>query len=169
MAPEIPSGVYSVVGGNTYDRKRVSFRLRGDRLDPNAITEATGLAPDVAHRKGDPRQAQGQRDLPPWRSGVWSIDSSEALPMEGSHLEHHVTWLLDQIEPSREQLRRLCQEQELVADFYCGFFMNQWNSGVEISAGTLQRIVALGASFGIDIYAPEPGTPDRSVIIGGKG
>jgi hypothetical protein len=157
-----------VVGGEEPDHKRASFRLRGDDLDPDEITELTGLTPEVAHRKGELRSATGRKDLPPWRSGLWSIDSSRDLPVEGNQLEDHVTWLLDRIEPSREQLRRLCAERRLKADFYCGYFMHQSNSGTELSVRTLERIASLGASFGIDIYAPDPGTPDRTIIVGGE-
>jgi Domain of unknown function (DUF4279) len=97
---------------------------------------------------------------------LWSIGSSPGVPDEGTHLEDHVTWLLDRLEPRRDQLRRLCAEQALKADFYCGYFLNQSNGGAQLASGTLERIVALGASFGIDIYAPEPGTPDRSILFG---
>jgi hypothetical protein len=63
-------------------------------------------------------------------------------------------WLLDQLEPHTDTLRRLRDEQGLEADFYCGYFMRQSNSGFSVSARTLTRIVGLGldASFGFDIY-----------------
>jgi hypothetical protein len=168
MDPKFPPGLYWVVGGDTHDRKRASFRLRGDRLEPDVITELTGLTPDMAHRKGDPRQESGRRGLPPWSSGLWSIDSSPDVPDEGTRLEDHVTWLLDRLEPQRDQLRQICAEQALKADFFCGYSLNQSNGGTELASGTLERIAALGASFGIDIYAPEPGTPARSILVGGE-
>jgi len=41
----LPPGEYILVGGEEPDEKRASFRLAGDVLDPDAITQATGLTP----------------------------------------------------------------------------------------------------------------------------
>jgi len=56
--------------------------------------------------------------------------------------------------------------EKLKADFYCGYFMQQSNGGTEFTTSTLGRIVALGATLGIDIYAPDPGSLNRSIIVG---
>lgn len=39
-------------GGDKPDRKHAGFRLTGERLDPDAITQATGLTPQLSHREG---------------------------------------------------------------------------------------------------------------------
>jgi hypothetical protein len=140
-------------GGDQPDHKRASFRLMGDRLDPDSITRATGLTPAVAHRKGEPRApSPSGASYPPWRSGIWCLCSDQALAETGNHLEDHLTWLLDQLEPHAERLRRLADEQGLKADFYCGYSMGQANSGFGLTARTVGRIAALGADFGVDIY-----------------
>lgn len=142
-------------GGDEPDRKHAGFRLMGERLDPDAITLATGLTPHHSHRKGEQRPASrvGKRP-PPWRSGIWILDSEDGLPQTNNHLEDHFTWLLDQLEPHIDVLRRICAERQLSADFYCGYFMGQANSGFVLSAQTLTRIAALDltASVGVDIY-----------------
>ena len=140
-------------GGDQPDDKRASFRLMGDRLDPDSITRATGLTPAVAHRKGDLRApSPSGASYAPWRSGIWCLRSDHGLAETGNHSEDHLTWLLDQLEPHAETLTRLRAEQGLRADIYCGYFMGQANSGFGLTARTVGRIAALGADFGVDIY-----------------
>jgi hypothetical protein len=43
--------------------------------------------------------------------------------------------------------------------------MHQSNSGFELSAQTLGRIVALGATLGVDIYGPDPEDEDRVDVV----
>lgn len=157
---KLPAGTYIVLGGDEPDEKGASFRLMGDALDPDAITQATGLTPSTWHRKGEPRPAS-RTQLPPWRSGLWSLTSDTVLPRKGPHLEEHLGVLLDQLEPVREVLDRLRVEQDLEADFFCGYHMHQSNSGFALSPDTLARIAALGATFGVDIYGPDPDDDDR--------
>jgi hypothetical protein len=140
------------LGGDNPDRKHAAFRLMGDRLDPDAITQATGLTPDVIHRKGEPHVGSSGRHYGPWRSGLWSLDSEKGLDSSGNHLDDHLAWLLDQLEPHAHSLRRLATEQLLSADFWCGYFMGHANSGFGLSAKTIARIAALGADLSFDIY-----------------
>lgn len=48
--------------------------------------------------------------------------------------------------------------------FY-GYFMGQSISGIDLSPRTLNTISALGASLGIGIYAPDPGTSNRAIVV----
>jgi hypothetical protein len=168
---KLPPGEYIVLGGDAPDQKRASFRLHGDALDPDAITRATGLTPHQAHRKGDLRPSSDRRreagrpELPPWRSGLWSLHSETALPRTDNHLEDHLNWLLDQLEPAADVLKQFCVDDDLTADFFCGYFMHQSNSGFVFSTRTLARIVALGATLGVDIYGPNPDDEDRVKIV----
>jgi hypothetical protein len=168
---KLPPGQYTVLGGDAPDHKLASFRLRGDALNPDAITRATGLTPHRAHRKGDHRPSSDRRleagrpELPPWRSGLWSLHSESALPRTDNHLEDHLNWLLDQLEPVVEVVKQFCADDDLTADFFCGYFMHQSNSGFALNTRTLSRIVALGATLGVDIYGPDPEDEDRVKIV----
>ena len=99
-----PAPVLRDVGGDEPDEKHATFRLTGERLDPDAITQTTGLTPDGVVRKGDPVLSRGEV-VSLRRVGVWWIDSAGALPRTDNHLEDHVLWLLDLLEPVADVLR----------------------------------------------------------------
>jgi hypothetical protein len=141
------------LGGDEPDRKHAGFRLMGERLDPDAITQATGLTPHLSHRKGEPRPpSRVGKQLPPWRSGIWVLDSEEVLPQTGNHLDDHLIWLLDQLEPHVRTIHRLSAERGLNSDFWCFYSMGQANSSFDLTARTVARIAAPGADLTFDIY-----------------
>jgi Domain of unknown function (DUF4279) len=163
---KLPPGKYWELGGEEPDRKTASFRLRGDRLDPSAVTRAIGLTPTEAHRKGDSRPHKpGRRKRPPWPTGLWNLESAQYADPSEDRLDGHITQLLDQLEDKADVIHQLCAEQGLIADFFCGYFMCQSNSGFELSVATLERMAALNASFGLDLYGPDPDAADRVVIV----
>jgi uncharacterized protein DUF4279 len=137
-------------GGDHPDGKYVTFRLMGADLDPDKVTRATGLTPDREHRRGDPKPSGS-----PYREGQWSICSSPPLPKTGNGLVDHLRWLIERLGPHAPALRRICEEDELHADFFCGYFMGQANSGFAIDPATLESIAALGADLGIDVYSEQ--------------
>lgn len=141
-------------GGDEADEKHATFRLSGERLDPEAITRATGLTPDIATRRGDP-VLRGGKVMRRRRVGVWCIDSDRELSQEGIHLEDHVRWLLDLLEPVADELRRVSVEQGLVADIGCGYFTGRWNCSFDLSPETVRRIAKLDAALGFDFYVDE--------------
>jgi uncharacterized protein DUF4279 len=146
----LPRGEYLVVGGGRA-RNKASFRLIGDRIDPDAVTRATGLTPSRSHKHGE-LMPSGDRV---WRRGVWSLDSEDAAFDRGTELEDHLSWLLDRLEPHADALHQLMAERGLKADFLCGCFIEGFQAGLELSAETLMRIGRLQASIGLDIYAPD--------------
>ena len=75
------------------------------------------------------------------------------LPERGNHLEDHLIWLLDQLEPHARAIHGLSAEQGLDSDFWCGYFMGQANSSFGLNARTVARIAALGADLTFDLYA----------------
>jgi hypothetical protein len=163
---EFPRGTYHILGGEDPDRRQAAFRLIGERLDPDAVTRAIGLVPSSAHRKDEARPVRLRSpELAPWPVGLWSLESADDGETNRLSMEGHLTYLLDQLEPKAETIRRLCGEQDLRADFYCGYFMHQSNSGFEFSAATLARISALNASLGFDVYGPSSEDGDRTEIV----
>lgn len=138
------------------DAKRVAFRLVGRRLDPHRLTQLTGLRPERSQRYGQldisPKTGVLYR---PYTLGMWSVSSDAFLDEIEPTLEHHIIALLDRLEPFGPELRDIILEDDLTADFFCGYFQGAWNASWEISGHTLGRIVRLGASLGYDSYGPD--------------
>ncbi len=136
------------------DRKHVSFRLMGRRLDPDRLTELTGLRPRHAHRYGQLNLSRTTGILySPYAGGLWSVSTDGIVDEVTATLEDHLLWLLDRLEPHAHEIRDLALADDLTADFFCGYFQGQWNSSWGIQARTLGRIAKLGASLGYDSYA----------------
>jgi len=135
-------------GGDGPDRMHASFRVMGACLNPEKVTRITGLTPDDAHRRGDPK-----RHGNPWREGLWTVCSSPPLPKGGNHLEDHLRWLLDRLEPNASALRHMYAEDGLRADFWCFYSMGRANSSFGITPSTLAGIAAIEAELCLDIYS----------------
>jgi hypothetical protein len=94
------------------------------------------------------------------RTGAWSLKSETALSSVDDHLDAHLRWLLDRLEPRTQQLKELVAAQELNAQFWCAVFMESANVDFELQPETIGRVAALGASLRLDIYGPEDAEPD---------
>jgi hypothetical protein len=139
-------------------KAKVTFRLTGDTLDPQRVTQRLEIAPSRAYARGERSGTRGGRDWY-WRAGLWALRST--MP-EGSELEDHLQALLDQLEP-RAQIIRDFLAEGCAADFFCGLFLDHLNEGVELSPQILGRVAALGATLGLDIYGlSEDGDDERA-------
>ena len=152
--PDFPPGNYVSVGGERLDRRHATFRLTGDLLDPDQITAATGLEPTSSHRAGDPRKATERSPTPSaYRSGLWALDSEATLARHEGTLDDHLNVLLGLLEPVAREVHDSMDDQSLSADFFCGYFLGQWNSSFRISSAIASRIGALGAQLLFDLYS----------------
>ena len=137
-----------------------SFQLRGPRLEPAAVTRALGIEPSLTATRGEPRTRDPART---YRTGAWSLKSEPVLSRVDDHLDDHLRWLLDQLEPRAQQLRAVVAEQELGAEFWCVISMESANVDLELQPETVGRVGALGA-LRLDIYAPEDVEPESIEI-----
>jgi hypothetical protein len=135
------------------DQTYASFRLLGDELDPGEVTRRLRVRPDFAGMKGEP-SARLQRPLP---TGSWSISSRDAVDQRDVDLTGHLQFLLERLLPVADEIRALCEERGLTADFYC-FWMTEWDQGgpEPVPASVLTDIGRVGAALAFDIY-PQPG------------
>ena len=152
-APD-PDTLIPMGGDSPADRKHASFRLMGRRLDPDRLSELTGLRPRHAHRYGQLNISRTSARLyGPYRGGLWSVSTDGELDEQAATLEDHLVWLLDRLEPYSFEIRDMAVADDLTADFFVGYFQHQWNASWVLEARTLGRIGKLGASLGYDSYA----------------
>ena len=152
----LPPGTYVTLSGGSWSTA-AEFQLRGSRLDPDVVTRAVGIEPSRAHKRGDPIRADAERTF---RKGVWSVRSDDALSRTDDHLEDHLRWLLDRLEPSSTQLRRVVAEEALEAEFWCVVDMQARNCDFALQPETIARVGALGATLRLDIYGPGDMEPE---------
>lgn len=148
--PDRSAGI-AVGGRASRDDKFVSFTVMGDQLDPDLLSGLLGTVPDRAHRMNDMNISwRTGQPYAPFRSGLWSITSEGELDRRDTVLEDHVGWLLSVIEPHRDELRELMRVLGFEARFFCFYTPFSWNAGWGLSAATIGRIAAIGASFEVD-------------------
>jgi Domain of unknown function (DUF4279) len=105
--------MYAQLSGGDWSNA-ASFQLRGPRLEPDVVTHALGIEPTDAAKRGEPRPRDPTRTH---RTGAWSLKSEPVLSRVEDHLDDHLRWLLDQLEPRAHQLRDVMAEQELHAEW----------------------------------------------------
>lgn len=133
-------------------RTYAAFRLAGDSLEPAALTMALNREPTLALAKDQLIPARSAGLARRQRTGVWLLSTENAV--NSTSLERHLVQLLDAVEPRSEMLQAIRAAQNLKADFFCYWLSATGNGGPKLSAGTLGRIAALGASLGFDFYGP---------------
>jgi len=132
----------------------VGFRIGDDNLDPSKLTEVLRLAPDKAHRKGDPNTSVSKRgkviNYSPFNTGLWAINSHED---EYATLEQHLRSLLSVLYPLKDNLIKLA-ESGYKMDMFCGVFTREAHQpGFEISSDILVQLGELKISLAMCIYS----------------
>jgi len=125
-------------------RTFATFRLIGKDLDPDTATSLLGLNPTRMFRRGDKR---GESKV--WLHGYWEICSQDVV--KTTDLAVHIEWLLEKLEPVREQLGSLIKG-EVKADIDCFFESLTGHGGPTFSPRLLARIASLNLELGLDIY-----------------
>ena len=144
-----PAEIVAVVGG-LVDESRVSLAIYGENLDPHRVTEALGVVPTSAHRRGERR---GPRS-PPYAQGAWLLEETGEAPIGPEELLGRLLRRLpDPGSPMWEQLRERCDVQ-----LRFGLFMNTWSRGFGLSAELLARLARIGCELEFDIYADTDGS-----------
>jgi hypothetical protein len=128
----------------------VGFRIYAPELKPNLVSELLGLEPTHTHLRGDYRHNNPK--YTPYKHGMWSLGSKLTA---AEPLSEHLESLLAVLEPKREQLLKLSEENEV--DFFCSLFSQ---GGLWLSADLLRRIADLGADLSADIYPPDDADPE---------
>jgi hypothetical protein len=134
-----------------------TFWLRGERLDPDVITRVMGIEPNRADRRGEPRASNPQYKH---RTGAWTLESENVLSREDDHLDDHLRWLLDRLEPRAPALAEVVADQGLDVEFWCVVWMDGPNCDFALPPETIGRVAALGAALRLDIYESDDVQPE---------
>ena len=137
-------------------RVKAEFYLSARDLDPEAVSQITGVQPDRAARRGDERRNYKGDLISPHDEGVWMISS--AARVQSKDVNVHLNSLLTVLLPSQKVILQIIAEMK--AETYFGVL---WTSnylyagtGPVLSHEVVRGMSDLGASIGFDIYADEP-------------
>lgn len=136
----------------TYTRAYATARFRAADLDPMIVTQSLLLPPDDQYRRGEPRLIRTQcgkvEQRSPYKMGSWSMTSERWVNSPRLHI--HLLWLLEQLEPRRNEIALLLSDG-VVADFFC-YSSGSTSTPPAIPQPVLDRSNALGFSVVIDHY-----------------
>ena len=127
-------------------RSAASLRVRGDDLDPSEVTKLLGAAPTLARAKGDLMKHGASATA---RGGLWLLRAKETAP---AGIDRQVEEIFAQLPADLKIWRSLAARYHV--DLFCGWFMNENNEGLEISADTLTALGNRGIKLAFDLYAP---------------
>jgi Domain of unknown function (DUF4279) len=132
-------------GGNTDDRRRVSYSLGGPDLDPDQLTKATGINPDFTARAGTPRPRTGLIH----DQGIWLVDSGLDRSAE---FHQHIDSLLARLTPAWGALVEMGQRFE--ADVDVAIHLAEAEGPVVVLLpDAAAKFAELNASVCFDLYA----------------
>jgi hypothetical protein len=128
----------------------IDFRIRGDALEPAAITSSLGIGPTLAFAKGDPSTSGGRAVRR--ATGIWSLQSNSYV--DSDLAAPHAQFLLDVLEPKRDFLTRYVRD----ADYRVGLsvcWKSDTASGFSLPSDILARLCAFCNTFTVT-FCPEP-------------
>lgn len=121
----------------------------GDDLDPDEITRLLGMEPTVGVVKGGTWATSlgAEKNA---AIGSWRIKAGSCEP---ENLNAQIEALLAPLSQDFSVWRELCSRFRGV--FFCGFWLNSYNDGIELSPKVLSLIAERGLGLDLDIYESE--------------
>ena len=129
----------------------VSLTLIEKDLIPDDISSKLGINPDKSFRQGDTHQNNDGKIIVR-RHGYWEIESSNKnLPSNDIVL--HFRWLLDLIEPVKNDLQEILKDTKIKARLSCFWIVTDGRINVEIEPELIARLASLNVKMWFDIYS----------------
>ena len=128
----------------------VTFSVSAPELDPDAVTAATGLAPDDAARRGDVRRNRKGTPLRPESQGWWAFGTQGKVASKD--VRDHFHYLHERLLPHAETLRAFGRGGETFFDVLWQSTYLYAGTGPLLDAASIAGVTALGAGMGFDIY-----------------
>ena len=133
-------------------RSRAALRLFGEDLRPEEITALLGASPTSSHLRGEPDERR--RDARVWPIGGWVLEADDSAPADP---DQQIAQILDQLTADPVVWQSLAARFRI--DMFCGWFMDELNEGVSLSAATLRSLGGRGILLDMDIYGWDGGSP----------
>ena len=137
-------------------RSKASLRIFGDDLIPDEVSRLLGCTPTEAWIKGQVKILRSGRELVR-KSGAWFLKIAAAEP---ENLNGQVSELLAQMTSDLDVWKTVTRQYDV--DLFCGWFMEESNEGVSVSAHTLCLLGERGIELSLDIYGPDENDSEQA-------
>ena len=114
---------------------------------PDEISQILGCAPTLGYIKGQTYTTKGRPVVR--KTGAWHLD---ATPQEPANLDAQVAELFTRVNQDLAVWERLSSKYRI--DLFCGFFMNEDDEGLVVSADTLKVLGDRGIKLSLCLYPP---------------
>jgi hypothetical protein len=125
----------------------VEFRMYGESLDPESISNELGLSPSIVRHIGDKWIGKEV-----WDQACWGYDGAHE-PDGISHwdsLEEGLNFLISKLLPHKNKIGYYNSIYEL--ELWCGHFQSSYNGGPTFSPDLLRKLADFGVSLVIDTH-----------------
>jgi hypothetical protein len=148
MAKVIPQGPEGTIWfGGEPDEARLCLRVRGDDLDPDAVSRALDCQPSRSQRKGEPVLSSAGEVRRFARTGSWVLDRPVS---EDATIGEAVRALLLSLPDDRSVWASL--NSRFTVDLICDLTVRCVNRGFEVPPETLALVAQRGITLGFDIF-----------------
>jgi hypothetical protein len=120
------------------------------KTEPEKISALLGQEPDDVIKQGDSHEA-GRFRIEFTETG-WYLSTKDKV--REKRPEAHITWLLDQIESNRQNLRHL-QEAGARTSVKVHYYMHSWVQSTDLSVETLLRLARYRLSLQVMVHADD--------------
>ena len=147
----MPESKIIVNSVESQERLFVSLTLIGKDLIPDEITSSLGINPDYSFRRGDSHQNDHGKMIVR-RHGLWEINS-DGKKLPSGNIVAQLNWLVDLIEPVRENLSQILENKTIQARASCFWIVPDGRINVEVEPELLSQLASLNMKFWFDIYS----------------
>jgi hypothetical protein len=130
-------------------RSKATVRIAGDDLSPPELSQLLGATPTLARAKGEKLRPDGVATA---RTGQWHLSAKDTEPAD---IDEQVGQILAQLPADLDIWRSLTARYRV--DLFCGWFMDEGDEGLEISAETLSALGNRGIKLSACLYPPTVG------------
>ena len=131
----------------TCEKTYVTLRLYHDSAHPTLVSAALGLEPTKKQSAGESYERRGKSRT--YRLSGWFLRSEGHV--ESYDTAKHLDWLLQQLHPRLEVLKRLRSEGWRM-DIACLWDSHSGHGGPTLSPELLRRLAAVDIELWFDIY-----------------
>lgn len=129
-------------------RYTVELRISGRELDPDVISQETGLQPCQTRVAGSVVGTQT------FDESMWAFDGNP--PHDWESLEDGLAFLLDRLSNAEGLVEKYRAKYDVV--WWCGYFQSRFDGGPILSGRILKRLGAFGVELFIDNYFSRSGS-----------